>query len=184
MSTLFERLRVDHVNMRDLLTVLAALVGRLHQDAADVDYQVMLDIFDYFTGFPDAVHHPVEDQLFDELLRRSPDLAAEIAELRCEHEANARDGAAIHRDLQGICAGQLVSRQRLIEMTEAYIARQMVHMDKEEGRILPLARARIRDAEWDAFEERHKDAIDPLFGPTIRETFKRLHDYVMDTTAS
>jgi len=184
MSTLFDRLHDDHKNMRDLLNVLSDLVGRLHHDEVDVDYHLMLDIFDYFTSFPDAVHHPIEDQLFSGLLEKAPEFRAEIEELKAEHETQAGAGREIFKDLQGICAGHLVPRQHLIEMTESYVANLRAHMQKEEAQIIAVARRRIPEKEWKIFERQHEREIDPLFGSKVRDTFKRLHDYVMESVSS
>lgn len=181
--SLIDRLRNDHANMRGLLNVLADLASQLHQDDLDVDYHLMLDILDYFTCFPDAVHHPIEDQLFTRLLENAPELSADVAELKAEHKLVAVEGQEIYKDLQGICAGHMVARQRLIEMTEAFISNQLQHMEREENYILRIAREHIREDEWDAFEALHKSEIDPLFCDTVRDTFERLRVHVMESAS-
>jgi hemerythrin-like domain-containing protein len=183
MSTLIDRLHDDHVNMRDLLNVLSDLVGRLRRDDADVDYHLMLEIFDYFISFPDAVHHPVEDRLFTRVLANAPELRADVAALKAEHEAAADAAREICESLHGICAGHVVVRQRLIEMIEAFVSSQMQHMETEEERILRVARDLIPEEEWVVFEDLYKKQIDPLFGATVRDTFKRLHDCVMESVS-
>jgi hemerythrin-like domain-containing protein len=53
------------------------------------NYEVIVEVFDYFLEYPDSCHHPKENMIFDKLKSRDPATAAKIGDLRIGHEEEA-----------------------------------------------------------------------------------------------
>ena len=69
----------------------------LQGDGLDTDAGVYLaqDIARYMHEYPDTVHHPTEDIIFNRLLVRDPDSKKDIDWLRKDHERLAAQTAKI-----------------------------------------------------------------------------------------
>ena len=68
-------LRQDHKNMALLLNLLERESNRIYE-GDDPDFDVLHDVMQYMTVYPDAVHHPKEDRLYAEVRSVRPDLAS------------------------------------------------------------------------------------------------------------
>ena len=88
---LLAQLRQDHLNIAMLLEMIEQELAAF--DAGDnPDYEVMFDVMHYLNNYPDEIHHPNEDLLFQRLLDRESALRATIEKLFAEHERLAKQG--------------------------------------------------------------------------------------------
>jgi len=175
MSELIERLQIDHVNMTRLVNLLAGQIELMRTGDADADYRLMQDILHYFVHYPDVVHHPREDVLFERLHPRAPELAGAIAQLRAEHDELAATGRELCRLLDGVAGGAVVSRARLLELSDAFVRRQREHMNLEERDLFPAARRLLGDADWRAIDAEIEHVEDPLFGPIVDQAYRQVY---------
>ena len=84
-----EVLRQEHRNIEKLLCVFERELCVF--DRGDrPNYEVVLGVIDYFKDYPDSCHHPKEDIIFEKLKSRDPVAAANIGDLRAEHEGAAK----------------------------------------------------------------------------------------------
>jgi hemerythrin-like domain-containing protein len=140
-------LRQDHANMAALLRMLARQVDKFRRGERP-DYEAIGAILDYFVNFPDAHHHPIEDQMFAKLRDRDPRAAERLGDLLAEHAelaARARDfstglravleEAEIPREAFALCARRLIDHQRQ-------------HIDREESAFFPAAEQALTPADW------------------------------------
>lgn len=184
MSKILDELHQDHIRMAQLLDILAAQFAHLKDADADVDLRLMRDIADYFVSFPDAVHHPTEDAVFDTLEARSPDLRMRFEALRQDHVELALIGREFFELMQSACSGHVVPRAQLAAATDNFLRRQRQHMDVEESEIFPLARAYLQGVSIGKFGTNYNGADDPLFGGKIRDGFSRLHEAITENSRS
>ena len=88
MTYVVEVLR-QHRNIGKLLRVLERELSVF--DRGDrPNYEAVLGVIDYFKDYPNSCHHPKEDIIFEKLKSRDPVTAANIGDLRAEHEGEAR----------------------------------------------------------------------------------------------
>ncbi len=140
---------------------------------------MMRDIAYYFICFPDSVHHPAEDTIFGALEEKSPDLRYRFETLRREHAVLAEIGQEFYLLLEGVCSGHVGARDKIVSASENFLERQRQHMDTEEREIFVLAEAYLSDDSVAEYEAVHGKMHDPLFGTKIRDSFKRLHEAIM-----
>ncbi len=179
MSDLLDKLHHDHVNMAALLDLFAQQVALLQQADADADYHLMLDIVSYFTAYSDVVHHPAEDAVYALLTEREPGVAGDLELLGRQHHELGELGVTLRDLLKGACAGQMVSRERLLELSEDFLERNREHMNREEARVFGAARTALTAAELRHIEATKAATADPVFGRTVDQRFDRLYQAIM-----
>jgi len=179
MMALLDRLHEDHENMSRLLEVLESQVELLRRIDPEVDHGLIRDIARYFTIFPDAVHHPLEEDLFALLRGKRPDLAGQLAALQREHIELAAIGREFHELMLTVCSGQPVRRDRVLAQAEQFLGRQRRHMHEEGHRVFRIAGEVLTEADFEALERRRGSGADPLFGEQLREDFVRLREAIL-----
>ena len=98
----------------------------------DPDFELLGEIMRYMTVYPDAVHHPKEDILYNELRNEREDLAEGLDDVTVDHVAIAELGTRLRDDIDEIIAGSPIRRDKLITDTAAYVERLRNHMIWEE----------------------------------------------------
>ncbi|HCO44300.1 hemerythrin domain-containing protein [Immundisolibacter sp.] len=159
---LAKRLRDDH---RHLLRVLAVLEAQLEAlgRAEDVDFDLMLDAMTYITEFPNRLHHPVEDVLFEQLADRDASAATVCREQIAEHERLFHDSAAFYGLLEAIQMDEAtLTREQLVTDGRAFIEAQRAHLAREEAKLLPMAEQALDTADWDRAALTAGEVDDPL----------------------
>ncbi|MGE0485934.1 MAG: hemerythrin domain-containing protein [Gammaproteobacteria bacterium] len=139
MASVLDLLHRDHLGMAALLDILAAELERMRRPDEDADYHLMREVADYFIHFPDALHHPCEDRVYELLAARANELAPELTTLRSEHEKIGMLGHRLHDLLKAATAGQMVSRDAIVAACEEFLDVQRRHLDVEEAHLFPLA---------------------------------------------
>ncbi len=166
-------LREDHRNMAIVLNLLSGLVEEM-EAGKDPDFELFDEIMRYMTIYPDAVHHPKEDVVYEQLREKRPDLSDGLDDVPADHRDIARLGSVLRDEVEAINAGVAVLRDKMIEDTSAYIERLRGHMRWEEDDLFPRI-DRMLDAEphhVDVSEWQH--IKDPVFELEIEAGFRRL----------
>ncbi|MCP4302771.1 MAG: hypothetical protein GY783_19485, partial [Gammaproteobacteria bacterium] len=132
-------LQDEHRYMNLLLETLEEQLQASDLSAPE-EFFLMQDIVSYLHDYPDAVHHPTEDLLFDKLVRRKPDTEKDVARLRHDHDKLSENTAGILQLLDD------AAKQHKPETAEAvrvalkqYIRRLRRHMRFEEAELFPGA---------------------------------------------
>src|SRR5210317_2609068 len=128
---LMAELREDHRNMSIILDLLADLVEEMAEDE-DPDFELFDEIMRYMTVYPDAVHHPKEDVIYEELRARRPDLSEDLSHVPDDQREIARLSCLLREEVEAINAGAAVRREKMIEDTAAYVDCLREHMRWEE----------------------------------------------------
>ena len=82
MNAVILQLRKDHHRMARILKLMRHLLNHENGDADPEFSELMGECIEYMAVYPDAVHHPQEDIIFDRLLERdSSAIALPLAEL-------------------------------------------------------------------------------------------------------
>lgn len=149
--------------------------------AAPDEYFLMQDIVRYLHEYPDEVHHPTEDLLFEILVRRKPDARKDVSRLRREHDMLRANTAELLQLLENAAARHTPELAEAVgvEMSK-YIGRLRQHMSFEESRLFPAAVQCLAHKDWQAIETRLSAVEDPLFGRAVANDYRLLYEYFMN----
>lgn len=160
--------------------LLATLEEQLETSdlAAPEDYFLMQDIVRYLHEYPDEVHHPTEDLLFDKLVRRKPDARKDVTRLRRDHDRLRVNTAELLQSLENAASQHTPESAETVgvELNE-YIRRLRRHMRFEETHLFPSAVQCMAHKDWQAIETRLSTVEDPLFGRAVASDFRPLYEY-------
>jgi len=170
-------LQDEHRYMNLLLTTLEEQLA-----ASDLsgpgEYFLMQDIVRYLHEYPDTVHHPTEDLLFDKLVRREPDVEKDVARLRRDHDRLSENTSEILQLLNESAEQHTPEAAEAVRTAlDKYIGRLRRHMRFEEAQMFPAAVQCLANRDWQAIESRLDAVQDPLFGSTVSQDYRLLYEY-------
>lgn len=179
LPAVMERLFAEHRYISALVRVLEQKSNsRVAHPAAD--YYLLRDIVGYVHDYPDHVHHPTEDRLFELVLRRRPELRRHVARLRREHREVVAETAALLKQLDELIAKPDVLREAAVLSACAdLVRRQRAHIELENQTLFPAAIAALLPADWQRIEAQYFGEDDPLFGRTVRREHRKLYEYLL-----
>ena len=177
MSAIMEQLKSDHVNISRLLATLEEQIDVVHAEQ-NADFELMHDIMVYMTHYPDHTHHPMEDLVFQKLLRHDDSANSIVARLGREHAALAEKGQRFMEMLRHVVDGALVERDVLENAARDYIDFLRSHMTIEDSDAFPRAESMLSEEDWDDVASSIQARTDPVFGPIIADEFRSLYAYL------
>ena len=164
----------EHRHIASLLDALAEQSDNLLPGRTP-DYTLMRDIARYMASFPDEYHHPREDLLFGRLRSRDPASDVVVRSLEDGHEEIYRRSRELRETLDAIVDGATAPDARKLKyLCDRYIGFYWDHINTEEGKVFPLAMAKLRHEDWAAVNSESRQVDDPLFGERVRREYRRL----------
>jgi hemerythrin-like domain-containing protein len=178
MAQVIDQLSRDHRKMHLLLDIVEEEMNS-YREGRVPDFDLLRMIAEYTLHYPDLVHHPKEDLVFERLVMRDPGAEAVVGGLVEEHrrlsELTRRLAAAISnaaRDVE-------LPREWLDSLTKEYLLVNRMHMETEEKHLLPRAMAMLTDEDWAAISERVAHTDDPVFGKKVAAAYLSLHERIL-----
>ncbi len=135
---------------------------------------MMGNIVHYLRYYPDALHHPKEDEALALLAKRDPAMRAKAQRLASAHEVIATSGKQLLAQIDAVIADALVSRKLLEASCALYASYYRQHMAHEEAELFPSAERVLREEDWAAVEAAFPTTPDPLFGDAAPERYIEL----------
>jgi hemerythrin-like domain-containing protein len=178
MSRVLEELRRDHRNMTKILAILDEQL-RAFRDGRVPDFDLMQRAMDYSLDYPDLCHHPKEDLIFERLARCDPGARALVDRLAGEHREIAKATRQFADTLHMVADDFQVSRDRFVDIAEAFLALNRRHMREEERDLFPRAERALGDADWAEIDAAAVRKPDPVFGGTVEERYLALHERIL-----
>jgi hemerythrin-like domain-containing protein len=178
MVQVIDQLRRDHRNLRLLLDMVEEETSAWREGRV-TDFDLLRMIVEYTLHYPDLVHHPRENVVFERLLVSDPGAKAVLGDLIQEHKrladltrrfAGAVSNAA--RDVQ-------VPREWFDALAKEYLLANRRHMQAEEDQFLPRATAVLTEDDWAAIDRRLSPANDPVFGEKVAEGYLPLYEKIL-----
>ena len=158
-----------------LMADKAAQPGRLVRG----DWYLLRDVVGYLHDYPDRVHHPTENLLFDIVVRRDPAMQPAAERLRREHDVIAAETGRILGWLDRLIdAPDDGLERRTRAACRAFAKKQQAHMRFENHELLPVAIASLSRTDWRRIERHFAAVDDPLFGPAIGRRYRLLYEYL------
>jgi hemerythrin-like domain-containing protein len=179
MSQVLEQLRLDHGRMSQLLRIIEEQLT-LYRSGGAPDFDLLGQIIEYTLHFPDLVHHPKEDLVYNRLLQRDPASADEILDLLTDH---ARLGALTRRfaaALRSVAHDVELPRDLFEGVAREYLGETRRHMELEETEFFPRALLRLESKDWAEIEAAIASPEDPLFGDRLADEYRKLHQRILE----
>jgi hemerythrin-like domain-containing protein len=170
---LMTELREDHRNMTVVLDLMDGLVVQM-EAGKDPDFELFDEIMRYMTVYPDAVHHPKEDIVYEQLRSKRPDLGEGLDHVPDDHSDIAHLGSSLRDDVEAVNAGAAVRREKMIEDTVAYVLRLRNHMKWEEEDLFNRIDKMLDDEPHKVDVSEFGNIKDPVFELEIEAGFRRL----------
>lgn len=167
----------EHRYMSLLLDTLEEKISGDGQIAA-ADYFLIHDVVHYMHEYPDAVHHPTEDLMFEKLIARDPSMNKIVQDIQRDHQKLTGDTGRILELLDTAEREHSLKTADAVRLTcRLYIDRLRAHMQKEETELFSRSIACLAPRDWKVIERRLNDVDDPLFGRTVDSRFRVLFEY-------
>ena len=181
MSQAIATLERDHANIEKVLMLLESEILAIEVGKTP-DYQLLQDIMCYMTQYPDRFHHPKENVVFEQLVKRDPSSRTDVDKLVKEHLSIGLAGQKFDQLLRAIVVDSVGVREQLGTSGFTYIRALRKHILTEETKLFPLAMAVLTKKDWQLIDEEVNAIDDPLFGTTITERYQQLYRLITDRT--
>jgi hemerythrin-like domain-containing protein len=168
----------EHRHLAALVRVLEEKAGQAR--ALDLgDYYLLHDIVGYLHDYPDQVHHPTENLLFEKLVRRVPAAQPRVERLLRDHEAVAAETLDLLHALDAAIENPDPADEPAIRQACKRFARhQSDHMRRENRDLFPLAIDALARSDWRSIERHFAAVEDPLFGRVVGKEHRLLFEYL------
>ena len=170
---IMRELREDHRNMAVVLKLLDGIVEEM-EAGQDPDFELFAEIMSYMTVYPDAVHHPKEDVVYEELRARRPDLAEDLDNVPDDHRDIARLGSLLRDEVEAVNAGAAVRRDTMIRDAAAYVTCLRDHMIWEEEDLFRRIDLMLEAMPYRVDISEYTSIKDPVFELEVEAGFRRL----------
>ena len=157
------RLEDDHQHIARVLETLETVLSAPADE--DVNWEIVADIISYLQDYPDTVHHPVEDQLFDRVLDKglTPAERELVHTNLAQHAEIIGATAQLAHDVEQILSDIVVPIDQLQAHFKHYLELQRAHMRNEIHHLFPLAERQLAVEDWQEIAAQIAAHADPMF---------------------
>lgn len=178
MNKIMTELHQDHIHLARVLCVLDKQLEKIKSDK-EANLFLMVDILDYIQHYPDLVHHPKEDNVYEVFKELSSEGAEIIEALMIEHQQLPSISKSLHELLDGAANDIVfVSREELHDKIHDFSMLQKKHMNVEEEQLFPLINKIMTDADWAQVDTAMQSEHDPLFGANLEDCYQNLYQSI------
>ncbi|NNF51339.1 MAG: hypothetical protein HKN59_02765 [Gammaproteobacteria bacterium] len=181
MSDVLDKLTADHVHIARLLALFEEQVRIIHA-GENPDASLLQDIMGFMTHYPDLIHHPLEDLVFEHVINHDKDARKSLQVLLNEHEEISRVGHELKVYVDSLETEALVRRDILDKLASDYLKTLRRHMRHEEEHAFPLARKLLDASEWDMIRAEFKVKDHEVFGKVLDEHYQTLYHSITGTS--
>lgn len=180
MANIIEQIHKDHQHWARLLAVIDSELAKLMAEQSP-NLLMLANAMRYMTYYPDIVHHPKEDALFERLILRDPGASEIVEHIRREHLSLLEKGQAFFDAVKQ--AGRDGSfEEDIVARGRDYVSALRVHMNQEEGDLLKRARRLLSDDDLKQVQNAYETYHDPLFGDKVERKYHELYTYIVKQT--
>jgi len=170
---LMSGLRSDHRDMALLLDLLDAEIDRL-AESGKPDFDLVRDIMDYMTEYPDVVHHPKEDIVYRHIKSLRPETHTDLERVERDHQHIEESGLKLKHDIEAISSGASLNPDELVKSLRRYTDRFREHMYWEETDLFSIADELQHYGDWSEVLLENDEITDPLFGARVERKYRKL----------
>jgi hemerythrin-like domain-containing protein len=174
-------LHLEHENLTKLFDVMESQLREL-DDGKAPDFPLLSDIADYFTGFPDQVHHPKEDVIFRKLTAGHPAVVESMVNLVDEHEDLSELVEKFASDLKQLQSSPETPVDDFVDSFRSLLDHYRHHMQMEEQYFFPKAVENLTQDEWAEVNFAISEQDDPLFDEAA-EKYRKIRNAILQLAA-
>jgi len=174
MPQVIETLERDHANITKLLELIESEILAIEVGKTP-GYPLMQDVMRYIAQYSDRFHHPKEDLIYAQLLKRDLEVRAEVEDIIEEHVLIGLAGREFTVLLRASGVDSVDVREQLGIAGFAYIRALRKHMSREESTLFPLAQEVLTEKDWRAIDDAVNAIDDPLFDEMTADDYQRLY---------
>ncbi|MDH3378041.1 MAG: hemerythrin domain-containing protein [Gammaproteobacteria bacterium] len=179
MSDIMQQLHLDHRNVATMLNILEKHLKAVRElEVADIE--LMHDVMVYMTSYPDRVHHPMEDFVFQRVKEKCSTNHEVLGVVEREHQELSSKGKRFREMLDHVVDGSMVLREELESAGSDYVASLRRHMAIEDSKAFPLAERVLEADDWAWVASQMQATQDPVFGAVVAEQFATLRRYITE----
>ena len=178
MHKIMKGLQKDHHNLAKVLKIMELQLEHI-ADGDDSALALMLDASNYIQSYPDVIHHPKENKVFEVFKSRSKEEAGALDTLTQQHKDMPDTTVKFKEMLDAAINGLgFISREDLVKKIQDYLELEKEHMNLEESVVFPLINETLEDKDWKLLEELVEADSDPMFTDKVEETFENLYQSI------
>lgn len=174
MAHIIEQLRRDHRNMQQLLGIIEREM-KAYRDDEFPDFDLLRMIAEYTVNYPELVHHPKENLIYQRLASRDPTLQSAVGDLISEHQRLAEMTQRLTVAIARVASDETLPREWLDSVVETYLSANRRHIMMEEQKLYPRALAVLTRQEWAEIDDQAATLEDPVFGSKVTAAYLYLH---------
>jgi hemerythrin-like domain-containing protein len=169
----------EHRHMEALTRVLTDKASQ-SENLEPGDAYLLRDVVAYLHDYPDQVHHPTENLLFEAVVKRDPGLQGIADHLREDHAAAAALTQSLLALLDRLIEAPGEANEQAVRSASLEFARrQRAHMRFENNELFPVAIDCLSRSDWQSIERHFERVEDPLFGRTVASRHRLLYEYLL-----
>jgi len=178
MVQIIDQLGRDHRNLRLLLDIVEEEMDA-YREGCVPDFDLLRMVAEYTLHYPDLVHHPRENVIFEQLRVRDPGAREILGTLGQEHKKLAELTRRFVGAVSNASRDVQLPREWLDAVAREYVLANRLHMQLEEQHAFPRAMAYLTADDWAAIDQRIAHTDDPVFGDKLEEAYLYLHERVL-----
>lgn len=175
---IMDELHLDHLHLLKVFKILDQQVELL-ASGHDPDFFLLTDIAHYIKHYPEFIHHPKENIIYNLLSKKTNNEAEVLAQLQKEHRELPEETNQLDELLNSAASSAIfISRDELKSKIQHFLDIQRKHMDLEEKFIFPLINETLTEEDWNSINTEAMPAHDPLFGDDIEARYENLYQSI------
>ena len=179
MHKVLRKLYRDHASFTKLVDVFEHQITEL-KTADRSTLQLQLDLINYISNYADTIHHPIEDQLYQNVLARTDKGREALERLLIDHQIIIDMTRVLRRDLEALDKGTGVSRDEVERKGQEYIEAQREHQSFEESDAFPLLKDELESKDFDNAAGALPAEEDPLLSNELKENYPALFEHLSE----
>lgn len=179
MDTAIAIIEDEHRSLAAVLHAAKRLLAEAEREGVAPDFAMLKQMLFYIRKFPEALHHPKEEQHLFECLRQRTREADETLAVLYGHHTDRSLLNELDHALAAYSGGAPESASRFARALEAFSKAEFRHMALEESAILPMARKYLTREDWASIAAAFEVNKTPSFDDVADELFKDIFSRIM-----
>ena len=181
MTAALNIIKGEHRSMAAAVDAFKRLLAQSGQKEQTLDVPLARAILRYYRAFPEALHHPKEEEyVFARLKQRSPEAATLIGTLQTQHQQEHALIGSIEAALDSYAASPGETALAPLEAAnDRYAEFLWKHMRLEESAVLPECQQHLTEEDWVAIAAAFEHNGDPRFDQEVEAGYEKVFAHLM-----
>ena len=175
MTAAINIIKSEHRSMAAAVDGMKHIVAQAKKKGEALDIPLARAITRYFHVFPEALHHPKEEEyVFARLKERAPDCTKLVDGLQAQHQQEHALIGAVEEALDRYqAAPDAAGLEPLAASTDRYADFLWKHMTSEESTVLPECQRHLTESDWQVIADAFAHNGDPRFDRELEAGFDK-----------